>query len=154
MGFKKHNGPPPKDMIAPRIMCLSKLIRQTFNQACSEQGLFSGQEDILFTLLSDEGITLNTLANKLEVSAATASVSVKRMEKAGFIIKKADKKDARIVRLYPTEKAKLSSEEIKKHMDSTEEILHKNLTNEQIENLSDILDTVINNLFERSEKKC
>lgn len=154
MGFRKHNNPPPKNMIGPRIMCLSKLIRQISNDAWSKQGLFSGQQDLIFILLENEGITLNQLADKLEVSTATASVSVKRMEKSGFIIKKTDKSDARIVRLYPTEKAKASSQEVRKHMDSMEEILHKNLTEEQVLNLTNTLDTAIGNLFERSEKKC
>lgn len=95
MGFKKHNAPPPRGTIGPRIMCLSRLIRQKFNEAAAEQGLFSGQQDIIMLIVEQEGITLSKLAEKLEVSTATASVSVKRMEKAGFIVKKQDKNDAR-----------------------------------------------------------
>ena len=58
-----------------------------FNEAVIEQGLFSGQQDILFNIVENEGITLGALAHKLRVATATASVSVKRMEKAGFIVK-------------------------------------------------------------------
>ena len=151
MGFKKHNSPPPKGMIGPRIMCLSRLMRQKFNEAAAEQGLFSGQQDIIFLLVKNEGITLSKLAQKLEVSAATASVSVKRMEKAGFIIKKQDEKDARITRLYPTEKAKKAPDNIKKRMDELEATLNRNLTQEQAEGLTDMLDMAIGNLLERGD---
>lgn len=153
MGFKKHNSPPPKGMIGPRIMCLSRLIRQKFNEAAAEQGLFSGQQDIIFLLVENEGITLSKLAEQLEVSAATASVSVKRMEKAGFIIKRPDAYDARITRLYPTEKAKKAPDNIRKRMDELEATLNKDLTQAESEGLTDMLDKAICSLLERSEEQ-
>ncbi|MCH5320718.1 MAG: MarR family transcriptional regulator [Eubacterium sp.] len=153
MGYKKHKCPPPKDKIGARVMFLSKLIRQAFNEAVAEQGLFLGQQDIVLALAENEGITLSELAKKLDISSATASVSIKRMEKAGFIIKRPDKNDARITRLYPTEKAKLAPENIKKKMNSLESILKKDLTDEQIIELSALLDTAIHNMTERGEEE-
>lgn len=152
MRYKKHCGPPPRELIAPRVMCLSKLLRQSFNETVAEQGLFSGQQDIVLALVENEGITLSELAKLLDVSSATASVSIKRMEKAGFIIKKADKKDARITRLYPTEKAKQAPENIKNKMDSLESILKKNMTEKQAQQLSDLLELAIQNLLERGDR--
>ena len=151
MGFKKHNVPPPRGMIGPRIMCLSRLMRRKFNEAAAEQGLFSGQQDIIFLLVENEGITLSKLAEKLEVSAATASVSVKRMEKAGFIVKRQDENDARITRLYPTEKAKRAPDNIRKRMDELEKELSRSFTPSEMEMLSDMLDKSICNILERSE---
>lgn len=151
MGFKKHNVPPQRGMIGPRIMCLSRLMRQKFNEAAAEQGLFSGQQDIIFLLVENEGITLSKLAEKLEVSAATASVSVKRMEKAGFIVKRQDENDARITRLYPTEKAKRAPDNIRKRMDELEKELSRSFTPSEMEMLSDMLDKSICNILERSE---
>lgn len=151
MRYKKHCGPPPRGFIGPRIMCLSKLLRQSFNEIAAEQGLFSGQQDIVLALVENEGITLSELAKLLDVSSATASVSIKRMEKAGFIIKKADQNDARITRLYPTEKAKQAPENIKNKMDSLESILKKNMTEEQTQQLSDLLELAIQNLSERGD---
>ncbi|MGN1201749.1 MAG: MarR family winged helix-turn-helix transcriptional regulator [Eubacterium sp.] len=152
MGYKRHNGPPPREMVGPRVMCLSKLIRQTFNEAIAEQGLFSGQHDIVILLVENEGITLSELAKKLDISSATASVSIKRMEKAGFIIKKPDKNDARIIRLYPTEKAKQAPENIKRKMDSLESIIKKDMTPAQAQELSYLLEIAIHNMLGRGEK--
>lgn len=148
----RKSGPPPRGEIGPRTVHLSKLIRKRFNRALAEQGLFSGQQDILFTIVENEGITMGALAEKLRVATATASVSVKRMEKAGFIEKKPDCLDARIIRLYPTEKAKIAPVKIQEQMDSLEDILAKDMTREEILTLSDLLDKAINNMTKGCDK--
>lgn len=145
---------PPKNMIGPRVMYLSKLIRREHNKAWAEHGLFSGQQDILFALIIREGMTLKEIARQLEISPATASVSVKRMEKTGFIIKKADECDARIVRLYPTQKAKDTAGKVKSFIDITEREMHRELSAEQAQLLCDALDTVIENLLKGCDENC
>lgn len=139
------NCPPPANMVGPRIMHLSKILRRIFNESLAEQGLFSGQQDILFNIIRKEGITLGELAKELGVSCATASVSVKRMEKAGFIIKKEDKDNARIVRLYPTEKAKSAPEKTREKMDSMEAVIKKGMTEEEQKQLAILLEKAIGN---------
>lgn len=153
MRIHTNHCPPPKDRLGPRIMCLSKLMRQAFNEAVAEQGLFSGQEDIILTLVMNEGLTLSELSKILDVSNATASVSVKRMEKSGFIMKKPDKSDARITRLYPTEKAKATTDKIKSHMDEMEKRIKTNMTETEAEQLSMLLESAIQNLLTRGEEK-
>lgn len=142
----KHCCPPPKNMIGPRVNHLAKFLRKALNQAISEQGLFSGQQDILFNVLENEGITLGELADMLGVAVATASVSVKRMEKAGFIYKKADERDARIICLYPTEKARMAPENIKRKMDLLDDEIKSGMSDAEIETFSSLLDRAIDNI--------
>ena len=151
MHFKKPCGPPPEGMIGPRVNFLSKLIRRTFNEALAEQGLFSGQQDIVFYLVENEGVTLSQLAENLGVSVATASVSVKRMEKSGFIEKKPDRDDARIIRLYTTEKARVATETVRNLMNSLESVLSKDMTEEEAMLLSSLLERAIQNMIKRGE---
>lgn len=151
MHYKKEAAPPAADMIGPRIMCLARLIRSTFNKAAADQGLFSGQQDIVLALVENEGITPGALAKKLDVSSATVSVSIKRMKKAGFIEKLHDSGDARTVRLYPTEKARRAPEKIREQMNSLDTEIKSGMSREQIEELSRLLDSAINNLTERDE---
>ncbi len=143
--------PPPEGIIGPRVGYLSKLIRTEFNKAAAEQELFSGQQDILFKINENEGITLRELADMLGVTPATASVSVKRMEKSGFIIKKADETDGRIIRLYPTEKAKEAPLKIKEKMEKMDLTLKQGMTEEEINQFSRLLDKAISNI-EKEEK--
>ena len=148
----KPKSPPPREEIGPRVMCLSRHIRRALNEAVAEQGLFSGQHDIIILLTESPGITLRELSNRLGVSGATASVSVKRMEKSGFITKKPDDKDARIIRLYPTEKAKNAPANIKRKMQELEDVLKANMTQEQALELSDLLEIAIQNMLKRGEE--
>lgn len=139
---------PPDGLIGPRVNFLSKRIRKAFNKAASEEGLFSGQQDLLLFLVMNEGATLSELSAKFNVSAATVSVSVKRMEKAGFLIKKTDETDGRITRIYPTEKAKKAPENIHKKMDVLEENLKKGMSEEEVQTLCDLLGKAIMNMLE------
>lgn len=139
---------PPDGCICPRVNFLSKRIRKAFNKAASEEGLFSGQQDLLLFLVMNEGATLSELTAELNVSAATVSVSVKRMEKAGFLIKKTDETDGRITRIYPTEKAKKAPENIRKKMDVLEEKLKKGMSEEEVQTLCDLLGKAIMNMLE------
>ena len=139
--------PLPKGMIGPRCVELSKYVRTAFNEAVAEQGLFSGQQDILLVIVENEGLTLSDLAKILGVSTATASVSVKRMEKSGFIEKRPDKDDARIIRIYPTEKSRYAPENIREKMDSLEEIITASMTEKQKREFSDFFDIAIENMM-------
>lgn len=143
---------PPSGMIGPRIMCLSKYLRKVFNEAMAQEGLFSGQEDILLYLELQEGLSLIELAKELGVAPATASISVKRMEKSGFIEKKPDETDARITRLYLTEKGRRAPENIRKKMDALEAILTETMSREESELITSLLDKTIENFKNKGEK--
>ncbi len=151
MSCKKHRTPPPRGEVCPRVMHLSRLLRQNFNKTAAEEGLFSSQQDIVLKVVENEGITLGALARELGVSSATASVSIKRMEKAGFIIKKPDTRDARIVRLFPTEKAKAAPENIRNRMNELEGVFLADISGDKINELSDLLDKIIHNIEERGD---
>lgn len=144
--------PPPEGMIGPRVMCLSKMLKKVFNEALAEQGLFSGQQDILFALAHQEGLTIGDLASVLDVAPATASISVKRMEKAGFVTKKPDKNDARVTRLYLTEKGKSAPENVRIKMDSLESIFKNGMSREEIDMISDLLDRATENFIKEEIK--
>lgn len=139
---------PPEGLIGPRVNFLSKRIRNAFNKAASDEGLFSGQQNLVLFLVMNEGATMSELSAELNVSPATVSVSVKRMEKSGFVIKKPDEKDARVTRIYPTEKAKKAPENIRRKMDLLEEKLKKGMTQEEVNTLSDLLEKAIKNMLE------
>lgn len=150
----RHRQPPPPDIIGPRVNYLSRLVRSRFNEIIAEEGLFSGQQDILFAIVDNEGITSSELAQNTGVSAATISISVKRMEKAGFIVKKPDEKDARVSRLYPTEKAKAMPAKTQRKMDSLETTLKRGMSEEQILEFSSYLQLAIDNIQSECESCC
>ena len=141
-----HRRPLRSDQIGPRVMELSKYLRKNFNAAVAEQGLFSGQQDILLLLCHQPGMTLSQLSHALGVASATASVSIKRMEKAGFVEKRVDENDARVVRLYPTPGAADAPRKIRQKMDALESVLSAGMSADEVLELVRLLDRALQNV--------
>jgi DNA-binding MarR family transcriptional regulator len=66
-------------------------------------GLYRGQPPVLRALWEREGQTHSELAEFLQVTPATTTKMLQRMEKAGFVVNKVDSGDQRISRVYLTE---------------------------------------------------
>ena len=71
-----------------------------------ELGIYPGQIPVLGMVSKKEGLSQKELAEILRIKPPTVTVSVQRLEKAGFLYKKPDEKDQRIARIYLTEKGK------------------------------------------------
>ena len=70
----------------------------------SKYGLYPGQPQVLFAIRELDAPTQNELAKKLSISKASAGVSLRRLESAGFVKRVRDKKDTRCVRIALTQK--------------------------------------------------
>lgn len=70
----------------------------------SKYGLFPGQPQVLFALKKLGSPTQNELSEELGIGKASTGVSIRRLEKGGFIKRTRDKKDTRCIRLSLTEK--------------------------------------------------
>ncbi len=150
----RHFSPPPpkRGEIGPRIGRVAKITKANFNKAVSSEGLFSGQHQIIILLMKHYKLTVSELAQELGVAYSTASVSIKRMEKSGYVQKKADKNDKRITYIYLTEKGKSVPENIKRNMDLQENIITKGMTENEIMLLSDLLDKIVENYESEANK--
>ncbi len=70
----------------------------------SKYGLYPGQPQMLFAIRKLKNPSQNELATELNVSKASAGVSLRRLEDAGFVKRVRDKKDTRCVRVALTQK--------------------------------------------------
>lgn len=137
---------PVKYYINPYIMYLSRLVRCQFREALNEKGLFVGQHELLVKLYHQPGTTASRLARDLDLSLATVSVSVKRLEKAGFVTKVPDEKDSRTTWLYLTDKGREVHDSIRSTIMHTEATLVQDMTAEEIELFRSFLKKGIANL--------
>lgn len=144
--------PPPRGSIGARIGFISRKSKNYFNQVVSEEGLFAGQHHIIMMLERVGCATVSQIAEEMRTTSATASVSIKRLEKAGFVEKRSSDSDARITKIYLTDKALAVTQRIKSKMDEAEESLTQGLTQEEKYLLSDLLDKVVENII--SQKEC
>ena len=86
-----------------KLLWLSRRHFQALQAGAEERGLGSGQIPVLMELKKWGGLSQRELAEKTRVTPATMSGTLKRMEKAGYICRAADEKDARISRVRLTE---------------------------------------------------
>jgi len=86
-----------------------------------ELGLYRGQPPLLFALWKKEGLTHSELAERTRVRPATISKMIQRMEKAGFLQRRADDEDQRVSRVYLTD----AGREIRGRVDTAFEQLQR-----------------------------
>jgi DNA-binding MarR family transcriptional regulator len=66
-------------------------------------GLYQGQPRLLLELWLREGQTQSELADRLRVAPATMTKMLQRLTEAGFVDRRRDSQDQRILRVYLTE---------------------------------------------------
>ena len=88
-----------------------------------ELGIYPGQIPVLGLLAYKDGLSQREIAEHLRNNPPTVNVTVQRLEKAGFLFRKADEKDQRVSRIYLTEKGKQAKERGMKRVEENEKIL-------------------------------
>jgi len=84
---------------------VSRLLRRLFDQYARGLGFTRAQWRVLVHLERNEGISQTGLADIIEVQYITLGRLVDRMEKAGWVERRADPEDRRVRRLYLTRAA-------------------------------------------------
>ena len=95
-----------QDFIGFQLLQVHKVHRQRAEAALSKLGVHTGQEMILLQLWLEEGIPQSQLAASMEVEPPTATKMLQRMERARLIERRPDPEDARVSRVYLTERGR------------------------------------------------
>lgn len=96
----------PQDTVSFNLVKLCKAYFNYLNVVLSEIGLYEGQHNLLLLLWEQEGLTQSELCQRLNIEPASASKSIDRIERAGFIQRHPDPTDARANRIYLTEQGR------------------------------------------------
>ncbi len=135
---------------------IARVIRLYFNRTqdhLSEYGLFRGQPPILALLVADDGMSQKTIADKLDLSPATVTVTLKRMEKSGLVTRHMDERDQRVLRVHITEKGRdMFNKSEQTMIDVTEEIL-EGFTTEERRVFHDFIARMAENMESKMEKQ-
>ena len=85
-------------------------------EAFQRHGVRSGQQWILRRLWDEDGLTPGEIARRLELSTPTVTKAAMRMEAAGLIDRRPDPKDARLIRLFLSERGRALEKTIAEEM--------------------------------------
>ena len=109
-------------------------------------GLYTGQEMLLLSLRSEDGMTQSQLASRSCLDLSTITKVVQRMERAGLVQRRVDLDDARISRVYLTEQGRVLCEPSWQMWLDLEQQLTQGLTEAERVLLHRLLATVATNL--------
>ena len=129
------------------LLTLSALHRCRMGKAASSIGLYFGQPMMLGYISANPGCLQKEVASNLHISDASAATSLKRLEKAGYILREDNKKDARQKILSITEKGTAAMEEFHKICDETDTQFFSGFTEDERAELQSFLKRLQENLI-------
>lgn len=134
-----------------RIM---KLHRSILEQRLNKTGVYRSQHQILTVLAEHSNASQKEIAEYLNVTAATIAVSVKKLEKGGYITRIVDQEDNRFNKLCLTETGRDVVEHSWQFFKNVESQMFQDFTEEEYEVMAGYLDRIYANLSEiMTEKK-
>lgn len=99
-------GPDDDEYIGYVLSDVARLIRTVFDRRVRDIGLTRAQWLVLTRLYRRPGASQTELADMLEIDRASAGRMIDRMQKNGWVERRADSEDRRINRLYLTADAR------------------------------------------------
>lgn len=130
---------------------LAKKHRLVVSNYLQKQGIYLGQHRTLFKLQKYPNSTLTDLAEKLEVSKESLSVSVKRLVNVGMIVRSEDHNDKRRTLLNLTEKGNKTADICRIGFERINQIMFKEFTHQEKDNLSIYFEKMIDALEKEVE---
>lgn len=121
--------------------------RQQAEEALNKLGLHVGQEIILLHLSQEEGLTQSQLAEKMGVEPPTITKMLTRM--GGLVERRQDNQDARITRVYLTERSRPLEQAVLAMWQELEDRLIKGLDTDEQALLRRLLVRMYSNISEK-----
>lgn len=137
-------------------MRFGRLIRMYYSRIQSqlaEVGLYRGQPPILMLLYKNDGMSQKEMARALNLSPATMTVTLKRMEKAGLVLREMDEHDQRILRVHLSEKGREMCETGESRIGVVTAELLEGFTLEEQQQLNEYLGRIACNMERVVEKE-
>lgn len=115
-------------------------------------GLHAGQPMLLEFIERHPGCTQREAAEELDVTAASAAVSLKRLEKAGLVRRSTDPSDARCNRLYVTPEGEKRIQVSRSALDKMDADMCQGITAEELQTFKTLCEKMFDNLADESTR--
>lgn len=138
---------------------LSKLQREFMHRHRAQHqkiveslGLYYGQPIMLMKLFEEGELTQKELSEEMNITPASVAVSVKRMEKAGLLIRQADPSDLRFNKVNLTAKGSEIARKCKNGFHRVDELCFRGFSQQELETLREYFERMIQNLIFNKEE--
>ncbi len=116
----------------------------------ADSGLHPGQPRLLQYIWDHPGCTQKEAADELDVTPASAAASLKRLEKAGFVSRLPDEKDARRNQLFITDQGIARMKENLDRFSALDRQMFMGMTEEEVEAFRRACEKMFDNLADES----
>lgn len=136
------------------MQTLGILAQVTHLSSCHAKQMFGkydlkpGQAGILFVLNKEGELSQRELSRKMNLTPPTITSAIQKMEQLGYIRRKPDEKDQRILRLGITDKGKACIDDICRVGLAMEELVFRGMSMEETLLLKRLLVQIRDNLME------
>lgn len=120
--------------------------KKALERSLDSFGLHRAQHRLLMTLACDRCLSQVELAKNLEVSPATIAVTLKSLEKAGLISRRAHQEDNRVNSVELTDAGRKIVEESREVFQALDERMYRGFSEEEKEQLCDFLGRIYENM--------
>ena len=119
----------------------------------ADSGLHPGQPRLLEYIRSHPGCTQKEAADELDVTPASAAASLKRLERAGYVVRTPDEKDARRNRLSITKVGLERMEEHRRRFDALDQRMFSGMTDSEVAAFRSACEKMFDNLADESDRR-
>ncbi len=133
--------------IMKKINTISRCAVLYRNDKLNDKTLTPLYHSYVFIITKNPGITQDELASELCINKSNVTRGLNNLEERGFVERKADEKDKRILRVYPTDKMLQAFPEIKEVLREW----NRYLTDDIDENEIKIFQSVLQRITERAK---
>ena len=115
-----------------------------------DSGLHPGQPRLLQFIWDHPGCTQKEAADELDVTPASAAASLKRLEKAGLVLRRPDENDSRRNQLFITDMGISQMTENKRQFDQLDKKMFQGMTEKEVEAFRRACEKMFDNLADEN----
>lgn len=133
----------------PELGLMGIVMHRVINRAkgmYQEFDLNASQAGILFSLHQSSAMSQKELAESLNMTPPSITSAIQKMEKGGYIRRKADEKDQRVLRLSLTEKGESCIQSVKQVAEQMRKLIFYEMSEEEIQQFRKFLLRINENL--------
>lgn len=136
----------PAHRLVEKYMKINRIQRSVIERQLGKTGVYRSQHQILMFVADSPNVSQKEIAAKYGVSTATIAVSLKKLEKGGYIRRIVDEKDNRFNQICITEKGRKVVDDSVKTFTRIENRMFEGFSEEEFKSLEQFLDKVFHNL--------
>ncbi|MEG0689193.1 MAG: MarR family transcriptional regulator [Hungatella sp.] len=138
----------PAHRLVQKYIRVTRMHRSVMERCLHVTGVYRSQHQILMYVVDNPNASQKEIAKLYGVSTATIAVSLKKLEKGGYIQRMVDEKDNRFNRICITEKGKKVVDDSMKIFHQIETRMFEGFSEEDFKRMEGFFDRVYDNLKE------